>query len=60
VRSHCETEPKTVLNRSRKYIPVFKSNPTLSAFQGFSKGLVRPDSLLYLEFFGVSSPGQSA
>ena len=40
--------------------PSVGSNPTLSAFQGFSKGLVRPDSLLYLEFFGVSSPGQSA
>jgi hypothetical protein len=36
------------------------SNPTLSAFQEFSKGLVRPDPLLYLGFWRVFSPRKSA
>ena len=39
--------------------PSVGSNPTLSASQEFSKGLVRPDPLLYLEFWGVGGPGGS-
>ena len=36
------------------------SNPTLSASEEFSKGLVRPDPLLYLGSWRVGGPGGSA
>ena len=39
--------------------PSVGSNPTLSVSKGSSKGLVRPDPLLYLGFWRVDRPGQS-
>ena len=39
--------------------PSVGSNPTLSASQGFSKGLIRPDPLPYLGFWQVGRPGES-
>ena len=40
--------------------PSVGSNPTLSASKEFSKGLVRPDPLLYQGFLRVGRPGKSA
>ena len=45
------TMPKSVVQtrtRKTRMVPTLKN--TLSAFQGFSKGLFRPDPLLYLGF----------
>ena len=38
----------------------FMRTDTLSASQEFSKGLVRPDPLLYLGSWRVGDPGKSA
>jgi hypothetical protein len=50
---------RRIRNRSSKYLLVFKSNPTLSASQRFSKGLIRPDPLPYLGFWQVGRSGES-